>query len=70
MLGKLSALLYRQAGQAMVEYSFISVLLLCGSIVVATAPFGPGHESITTMFLKAYTRYQNSFFFMFNTPFP
>jgi hypothetical protein len=69
----------KSRGQAMVEYSMINWLLIVGLVLASTVKMIPGpkdssgyieRRNLIEMFLDAYQRYYDSFYYVLNMPFP
>jgi hypothetical protein len=71
-------------GQAMLEYSMLTWVLVCGLVLASTVRIIPVGQStvreknaagverknLIEMFLDAYQTYYDSFYFVLNLPFP
>jgi len=60
-------------GQAMLEYSMLNWLLIVALVIGATVQIhwgGSAKGNIIQMFLKAYSSYYESIYFVLNMPFP
>ncbi len=64
----------RVRGQAMLEYSMLNWVLVCGLMLGATVKMFPGsgrqRENVIRLFFNAYQIYYDSFYFVLNLPFP
>jgi hypothetical protein len=68
----------RRRGQAMVEYSMITWILLAGLLFLGSVPIFktpvPGglvtHRNVIEMMLEAYQRYYDGFFLVLSAPYP
>jgi hypothetical protein len=59
-------------GQTLVEYSFLTYVLILGLIVLMTVHFEKEGQRMNVIdaFLRAYQIYYDSFHFLLNLPFP
>lgn len=57
-------------GQAMLEYSFITWLFAFLLIVGGSIKFPGLDKNIMELFIDAYQKYYDSFYFVLNMPFP
>lgn len=62
-----------ERGQAMLEYSMITWLLIVALVLGSTVkmiPTANGSQSVIELFLGAYQTYYDSFYYVLNLPFP
>ncbi len=68
----------RRRGQAMVEYSMITWILLAGLLFLGSVPIFKTtvpdgtieHRNVIEMMLEAYQRYYDGFFLVLTAPYP
>ena len=63
----------QQRGQATVEYSIVTWLLIVGLVLGCTVRIIPGpqrQQNLLELLLSAYQVYYDSFYWLLNSPFP